>query len=414
MSFYNDSNPIFSNAETNSVGSEYASTYGHNIALTVQKLTNRKIFNSSPKQFMDLRLFNEVPVESINSDEFMYQEMGYQREALVATASAAATTYPAVQTISVQSVDFIATNTIIVYPDSSLGVVTLVDDANLQIQVTPYVGETVPAVASNDIIANMSPVDHDGSEGFAQHFRAQVVERNNYVQLFNMAIRYGEVELHKLRNAGTTDNFLELQREMMYNQHRINLSNAFWLGKKGEVTLKNGQKAKTTQGIFPAMVQAGCPSASVTATTLVSGFEDVVFASEYGDYGTTRMAFMTPRVHRFLSMAYKEELTRYQPNDEIALLNLKEVNLGSSRIVLVPYKRFEDAASFPAAFRNRIVIVDMKNITRMQLWGERSGTTPDLNSNGTPKRYKDEFVDCNMGIKFNNPLACAYVDIQGL
>ena len=112
-----------------------------------------------------------------------------------------------------------------------------------------------------------------------------------------------------------------------------------------------------------------------------------------------------------LSLAYKEELTRYAPNDEIALLNLKEVNLGSSRIVLVPYKRFEDRASFPGSFENRIAILDMKNITRTQLWGERSGDTLKL-EDGVPKRYGDMWVDCNMGVEFYNPLACAWVDYQ--
>lgn len=411
---YQDSSAKFTNANLNSVGSEYASTYGHDVSTLVQKLTNRRIFNSAPQQFMDLRLLNEVPTESVRSDEFFYQEMGYQREALVATATAAAVSYPTSQVITVQSVDSITTNTIIVYPNNQKGVVTSVDQAALQITVAPYVGDTLPAVAIDDVIANLSSVDHDGSEGFAQHFRATTVERNNYVQLFNKAMRYGEVELFKLRNNGTTENFLEMEREAMYNQHRIDISNAFWIGQKGEVVLRNGVKAKTTGGVFTRMVEAGSPNALATTSTLVQAFEDVIFASEYGQYGAVRMAFMTPRVHRILSLAYKNEHTRYEPTDEIALLNLKEVNIGSSRIVLVPFKRFEDSASFPASFKNRIIILDMKNLSRCQMWGERSGETPDLNSNGTPKRYKDMYVDSNMGVKDFNPLAHAYVDIQGL
>ena len=90
---------------------------------------------------------------------------------------------------------------------------------------------------------------------------------------------------------------------------------------------------------------------------------------------------------------------------------MKEINLGSSRIVIVPYKRFEDSASFPASFTNRICILDMKNIKRVQLWGERSGDTLKL-EDGVAKRFGDVWVDTNMGIKFNNPLACAYIDIS--
>lgn len=410
MSLYNETSAKFANQNYNSVGSEYANLYGHDISLLVQKLTNRAIFDAAPQQFMDLKLMNMVPAETVNSDEFFFQEMGYQREPLQVTAISATVSYPTTQTINVASVDNISTNTIISYPNGQKGSVVAVDTSLLTITVSPYNGDTLPAVAIGDVLANVSTVDHDGSEGFAQYFRASTIERVNYVQLFNKAIRYSEVELHKLKNMGTTANFLEMERNAMFNQHRIDISNALWTGQKGEVVTANGTPAKTTGGVYTSMVEAGSPNAVATAATLVDAFEDMVLSSEFGDYGQARMAFMTPRMHRMLSLAYKEELTRYAPNDEIALLNLKEVNLGSSRIVLVPYKRFEDAASYPGAFANKIVILDMKNIKRVQLWGERSGDTLKL-EDGVPKRYGDVWVDCNMGVKFNNPLACAYLDV---
>lgn len=410
MSLYNETSAKFANQNYNSVGSEYANLYGHDISLLVQKLTNRAIFDAAPQQFMDLKLMNMVPAETVNSDEFFFQEMGYQREPLQVTAVSATVSYPTTQTINVASVDNISTNTIISYPNGQKGSVVAVDTSLLTITVSPYNGDTLPAVAIGDVLANVSTVDHDGSEGFAQYFRASTIERVNYVQLFNKAIRYSEVELHKLKNMGTTANFLEMERNAMFNQHRIDISNALWTGQKGEVVTANGTPAKTTGGVYTSMVEAGSPNAVATAATLVDAFEDMVLSSEFGDYGQARMAFMTPRMHRMLSLAYKEELTRYAPNDEISLLNLKEVNLGSSRIVLVPYKRFEDAASYPASFANKITILDMKNIKRVQLWGERSGDTLKL-EDGVPKRYGDVWVDCNMGVKFNNPLACAYLDV---
>jgi hypothetical protein len=411
MALYNEPNVKFTNQNYNSVGSEYAALYGHDISLLVQKLTNRAIFDAAPQQFMDLKLLNMVAAEQVNSDEFFYQEMGYQREPLVATASSAAVSWPTTQTISVTSTDNISTNTIISYPNGQKGSVVNVDTSLLTVTVSPYNGDTLPAVAADDILANVSSVDHDGSDGFAQYFRASTIERVNYVQLFNKAIRYSEVELHKLKTMGTTSNFLEMERNAMFNQHRIDLSNAFWTGQKGEIITADGTPAKTTGGVFSAMVEAGAPNAVATTATLVDAFEDIVLSSEYGDYGQARMAFMTPRMHRALSLAYKEELTRYAPNDDIALLNLKEINLGSSRIVLVPFKRFEDKASFPGSFENRIVLLDMKNIKRTQLWGERSGDTLKL-EDGVPKRYGDVWVDCNMGVKFHNPLACAYLDVN--
>jgi hypothetical protein len=143
MSLYNDDSVQFSNQNTNSVGSEYAATYGHDISLLVQKLTNKAIFDAKPQQFMDLKLLNMVAPEQVNSDEFFFQEMGYQREAIVATgAGAGAVTYPNTQVIPVQSTDNIATNTIIVYPNGQKGSVTDVDTTNLTITVTPYTGDS--------------------------------------------------------------------------------------------------------------------------------------------------------------------------------------------------------------------------------------------------------------------------------
>jgi hypothetical protein len=411
MSLNNGSSSKFSNQNTNSVGSEYAATFGHDVSLLVQKLTNKAIFDAKPQQFMDLKLLNMVaPVQS-NSDEFFYQEMGYQREPIVASGAAGAVSYPATQLLPIVSADNITTNTIISYPNGQKGSVTDIDTTNLTITITPYSGDSLPAVAADDVLANLSSVDHDGSDGFSQYFRASTIERNNYIQLFNKAIRYNEVELHKLKHQGTTSNFLEMEKKAMFDQHRIDLSNAFWTGQKGQVLTANGTPAKTTGGVFTSMLEAGSPNALATEATMVEAFEDVVLSSEYGDYGSVRMAFMTPRMHRKLSKAYKEELTRYKPNDTIAMLNLKEINLGSSRIVLVPFKRFEDAASFPGSFANRIVILDMKNIKRRQLWGERSGDTLKL-EDGVPKRYGDIWVDCNMGVEMYNPLACAWVDVQ--
>ena len=91
--------------------------------------------------------------------------------------------------------------------------------------------------------------------------------------------------------------------------------------------------------------------------------------------------------------------------------SISEIDLGSSRIVLVPFQRFADRASFPASFENKIVLLDMKNINLCQLWGERSGETLSR-EDGIPKRYKEMWVDANMGVKFNNPLACGWIDVS--
>lgn len=411
MSLYNLPNDSFNNTNLNSIGSQYANDYGKDVSLLVQKVTNRVIFDSAPKQFFDLKLLNMKSFDTEISDEFFYKEMGYQREPMIATGTAPAVVYPATQTFSISSVENIATDVIIAYPNNSKGTVTAVNTSAGTVTISPYANDTLPAVAINDTFANLSSVEADGADGWAQYFRASTIERHNFIQLFNKVIKYGEVELHKLKKAGTTSNFLKMERQAMYRQFQIDISNAFWNGQKGNVRLASGEDAKTTGGVFPAMVAAGSPNATTSLATLVPAFEDVVLNTEFGEYGEVRFAFATPRVCLALSKAYKDEKTRYKPNDMIAKLMLDEVNIGSSRIVLVPFKRFEDAASFPASFRNRIVIADMKNINLCQLWGERSGDTLDR-TDGIPKRYKEMWVDANMGVKFNNPLGCGWLDVN--
>lgn len=411
MALYNLPNDSFNNTNLNSIGSQYANDYGHDISLLVQKVTNKVIFDAAPKQFFDLKLLNMKKFEQVNSDEFFYKEMGYQRKPLTATSGAASVVSPNQQTFAISSLDDISTDTVIVYPNNKKGVVVAINKTTLEITVAPLTNDSLPAVTTNDVFANLSSVEADGTDGWAQYFRASTIERFNFVQLFNKVIKYGEVELFKLKKAAVTSNFLQMERMAMYRQFRIDISNAFWNGEKGEGTTSKGEKAKLTGGVFPAMVAAGSPNSLATSSTLTDAFEEVVLDSEFGEYGEVRFAFGTPRNILKLSKAYKDEKTRYKPNDMIAKLNLDEVNIGSSRIVLVPFKRFEDAASFPAAFANRIIILDMKNISLCQMWGERSGDTLSR-KDGVPKRYEEMWVDANMGVKVYNPLAMAWIDIM--
>lgn len=416
MALYNDASSNYGNVDLNATGSKYAADYSHDLSILIEKATNKAIFDAAPQQYMDLKLLNMKSFIPVNSDEFYYQEMGYQRQALTVNGAVGvpAGGTDATSDITLDSVEGIAEDMIIVFSGGEKGIVK--DIAGLVITVAPLTGETLPAVADNEVISVLSSVEGDGVEGFAHYFRASTVERHNYVQLFSKAIRYGEVELFKLQNAAATSNFLEMEKNAMFKQFRTDISNAFWNGDKGEVTTAKGVKAKVTQGLYPAMVAAGSPNATAVSAnggatdTLQSVFEELVIDTEYGDYGQVRFAFMSPKVHLAISKLYKEEKTRYAPNDAIASLSLDEVNLGSSRIVFVPYSRFTDTASFPAEWANKIVLLDMKNINLRQMWAERSGETLDREG-GIAKTYKEMYVDANMGVQFNNPLACGYIDV---
>jgi hypothetical protein len=137
----------------------------------------------------------------------------------------------------------------------------------------------------------------------------------------------------------------------------------------------------------------------------------MVLSSEYGNYGEVRFAYMTPRIANELRKAYTDQLIRYTPeNQSIAKLHLNEIQLGSSRIVIVPFQRFQSQADFYPGFENRIVILDHNTIDTYEMWGAMSGTTPDR-SQGFAKSYKDMWVACQMGVAMNNPMSSAYIDL---
>lgn len=411
---FNLPNEAFSNMNLNSVGSDYAQQYGHDISLLIAKQTRAEIFDSSPKQFYDLALLNAKTPKTWKSDEFFYKEVGYQRQPVIATGSASAVSYPLTQTITVQSIDYVSTDYIIVYPNGQVGNVTAINPSTNEITVTAPTNGTLPAVSASDSFALLSSIEADDVTGIANYFRQDYIERNGYIQLFSKAIHYGQVELYKLQNGAIHPDWLASENRNMMRQHKIDLSNAFWMGKKGEITTADGKKAKMTDGVFTMMQNAGSPNATTTTATLVDAFEQVVLDSEYGEYGQVRFAYMTPRIKNELRKAYTDQLIRYTPeNQNIAKLHLDEINIGSSRIVLVPFQRFQDQASFYPGFENRIVILDHNSIDMYEMWGTMSGTTPNR-AQGFTNSYKDMWVACQMGVAMNNPLSSGWVDITGL
>jgi len=398
----------FRNADLNSLASTYASTYGNNTSALIQRIVKELIYDAAPQQFFDLKLLGMKPMEQIASDEWYYHEMGFGREAVVATATAASA---ASQTFAVSSADGISVDTIIVYPDNSKGIVTAVNAGAGTISAAAYSGAAnLAAVAVGDTFAVLSPVEADGMESISQYFRIDTVERHNYVQMLVKAIRFGKMELYKYQNAGTTSNYLSMQKQRMLQQFRIDLSNVLWNGVQGEVTLANGMKAKTTGGIFPIMVAAGSPSASCTISSLPQAVEQLALDTEFKALGHVRFLYATPRMLHNLSQEYKRDLTRYAPDDEVAKLDLKAIDMGSSKIVFVPMKRFEEPSCFPASWANRLILLDQESVSCVRVFPDEMGETLNR-EDGSLNNYTDYWISTTMGVQFNNPLGSGYIDV---
>lgn len=405
----------FSNTDLNSLASTYASTFSHQTTALIQRIVNKLIFDAAPQQFFDLKLLNQKPFEKVMSDEWFFHEMGFGRSPV--TTDAADGGGGATQTISVAAatdLDHISVDSIIVYPDNTHATVTTVTTAGPTFVATSMTGQTLPAIAIGDNFAVLSPVEADGQNSISQYFRIETTERFNFVQMLVKALRWGRMELFKHENAGTTSNYLSMQKQRMLQQFRIDLSNILWNGERGEVTLANGAVAKSTGGIFPSLTAAGAPSASVTLANSPQALEELALDTEFKAHGTTRFFYAAPRLIHFLSQEYKRTLTRYSPNDDIAKLGLGAVDIGSTKIVFVPMKRFEEASCFPAAFRARGILLDQETVAIKQTWGEEMGETLSRVPGGTRENFKDFWVSTTFGVQFNNPLGSGHIDITDL
>jgi hypothetical protein len=291
-----------------------------------------------------------------------------------------------------------------------------VDTGAKTITIAADTGETIPAIADGAQLIYLSPIEGDGQIGWAHLFRASMTERYNFIQLFSLGLEYDEIEWLKMSKNHQYSSFLEMEKQAMLTQFRTSLSNAFWNGKRGEATIINaGQKrvAKKMGGVLHTMFDAGSPNASTTGATIRDAFEDICIGTEFQDYGETRFVFGESSLLLKLSNAYKDEKTRYTPNDSVAKLMLNSIDIGSCKIVLVPMQRFRDRSSFPDFFRKNLMVLDMENIQMVDLIDSRYvDVNYDARTNGGRNRKAKEVgIDATASIKFHNPLACGFVTV---
>jgi len=399
------------NQDFNALGSQYAAEFGHGSTGLLERELDNMILDTAPKMFADLKLLSMVKWGTCIGDELSWKESGEQRVEITSNGTSATVSYPNTQTFSVTSMEGVAKDVLIAYPNGAVGNITDFNTTSQTITVSPQVNGTLPAVVSGASFANIAPIQADGKEGFGIYFSMQTIERTAYLQMGSIARVYSEMVMRKHQQLGTTKNFLAMEYSKMMLHIQTSIANTLWLGKKGEIKTAEGIPAKTTGGVFEAMLDAGATSANgVTPSTLVDSFESVVFASEYGSFSGTRFCFATSENIRLLSRKYKEELTQYKPDDTTAMLNLNAIDVGSSKIVLVPNNRFRHAASFPAMYLKTFFILDIGNIKPFRAWGDRTGTTLSL-KDGVPVRTTTEWIDVNFGFKFENPLSNAYLQM---
>jgi len=408
----------FSNLDANSLSSQYAAMYGHGATAHIAKLTRDIIYDAAPAQFFDdLKILNAKPAITYNSDEYFYHEVGYGRSAIVTVAHAGNVVAGATQTFIITNPEEVSVDMIIGRSDTNeKGTVTNVTGST--ITVTAEAGKTLSQqnIGTAYTWYNHSPVEADGMNTISQYYRIDTIERVNYIQAVIKAQRFGKRELAKYLNSGasTGKNYIATQRKRMMQQFRVDLSNIYWNGNLAEVTLADGHKAKTARGIFPTLQQAGSPNSSVTLSLAPAALEELALDTNYQSYGSVKFFYATPRMIHYISQEYKRDLTRYTPDNMLANLELNEINLGFVRIVFVPMERFNDASSFPTAFRSRGFLLDQASITPVIQFAEEMGDTLPRGKSGTRENFIDTWISADASAQFDNPLGSGWVDVTNL
>jgi hypothetical protein len=405
------------NAQSSLYGQE--SQYNPTESNLIAKAIKKHLFDAAPAQYNALKILFNKPYRNVLSDEFEYLEYTFGRTAIESTGAVAAqvAAVGANQTqiipLTAASIDRISLDLIITYPDGTKGTIVLIAGLNITVNSVTNLG--LPAVAIGDIFSIHSTIIGDGMDEFKNFSRLEKIDRYNYVQFFLRAQRWGEIELQKFKNTGTT-NYLTIDKGEKVKQLRIDLFNSMWNGQRGEYNLSNAVVAKGMGGIYPTMIAAGSASANPTLGGLKSAFESLAFATNYKVEGGTRFMYGTDENLYNFSQIYKQPGLRYEPNDEIANLRLKKIEIGTQNIVLVPTELWREQACFPADWAKRLIILDQDTITPVKMQGipamNAGGTLNREGAKGSREHFQDFYVTTQLSLEFNNPTGSFIIDIQ--
>ena len=404
------------NPENSNFGNE--SAFNPDETLLIQKEVKRIIFDASPAQYKSLKVLFSKPFVDKNLKEFSYIEKTFGRSVIEAAAIAAAvagapnTNVTQTITLTAASISRISLDMIILYPDNTKG--TVVAIAGNDITVRSHTGFGLSAVAVGDIFAIQSTINADARDHINVYTRMETVERYNYIQQFIRARRWGREEYQEWLNAGTT-NYLDMDKKENMEQLRVDMFNSFWNGLRGEVELEDGTVAKAMGGIYPLMQAAGSAEGFTTIANFEDTFKTLAFSTNYKAEGGTRFVYGTDEILHTFSRVFKLPLTRYQPNTEMANLNLWSLTLGTMEFVLVPCELWREESCFPSDWARRIIVLDQETVRPVKLKGLpafEAGQTLNMRNNGTLNDFIDWWVRAQLSIEFNNPLASFIINVQ--
>lgn len=412
---------LFPDWLVNPIGSEYAAQYGRDTTLHLQRAIFSNIVDAIPAQFSVFKLLFQKPYEYVADDVFTWTERLFPRPLLRANAGVAG---GATQNIVLTTNNVVVVNDVIVYPDNTHGIVTAVNNATNTITVAPFNGAAnLPAVNANDLFVIESASIADGMDSFVHFDRMTTVNYTNYIGRGQRNRRWTTMTAQKYKNNGTTNYFEKDAKELMELAMQ-DMFARFINGQKGEhnITVPAGAGltagtfiAKSNWGIFPFMQQNGAMRATSSPATLEADFKQLAFNSNYKNVNVPRFILGTDRALHAMSSFMKDPV-RYTPSDKAYDLDLDVYKIGTMRFIPMVIPMFEARSfMFPAAFENRLLVLDLDSITPVCMRGFEPmmirNTGSQHKSNGGYNDFIDYFIEYMISMKMENVDGNFYIDL---
>lgn len=404
----------FTEANLNPLGSNYGPAFNHKERFWMEREVSKVLMRTWPQMFVDMTLLFKKTPKFKMSDEFEYAENTYDRKGLTVSASTAATTYPNTVTVQVATVKDIAFTDMAVNVGGKLATVTGINANNNTVVLTPQTNNSIPALSVGQILPFVSPIEADGAKTINMRYRMLPKREYNYIYLVSGMVEYTMLELQKQQNMSFITDFLNQEFENLVLHIRNSMSNMFWQGIRGEFTLSDGRVAKSCRGI-DEWVTSGGNIIQTPISSFGDALEQAILASQYGMQGQRKFLYCTPTKALELQKQYKNLTTgRFMLTDASTSVNLEldEYKFGAGTVVVIPFQRFQDTASFPIEYQNAAYLLDHNLIDPVKLmnWAD-TGQTPDRKNGPLLMMSTQRYIADSLSTELYNPGAHAKIII---
>lgn len=408
---------------TNPIGSDYAAQYGYDTTLHLGRVVHNTIVKSIPAQFGIIKMFFDKTPEYRASDEHTWTEKLWSRPLLRVQVGAGAGN-PVVVTLTAGGAAEVEVNQVLVLPDNTHVRVSAKNLAANTITLASYNGAgNIPAIAGGDILVVQAQPIADGQNFFYGFTRIRTINYTNYITRGQRHKRWTTDTALKYKNSGTT-NLFDLDLEELMELAMQDMMSLFINGQKGEINVTPAADAALTAGtyaakmnwgVFPFMQQNGAMWAVSSPATLEADFKELAFNTNYKNVNVPRFILGTDRALNLLSTIWKDPV-RYTANDTASSLDLTMYSIGTMKFVPIVVPLFEERSGmFPAAFANRLMVVDFDSIKPVVMTGTEPLKAFNTGSQhiyqGGYNDYIDYTVEYRVGMEFTTVAGSFWIDL---